>query len=217
MSDKDWDEHWNKSNIISDYHLIYYSFLKKLSKELPKNSKVLEAGCGSGRGMACFFGHKVYGIDISDKALELSKKYGTVRMGNVVNIPFKDNMFDLTYNSGVIEHLDNPRKAINEMTRVTKPNGLIVIIVPNKCCLFYQIYKTLFWGIQETPYSFFRFKNEFNEFKIKSFFGMHAFIPLASSKTEFLPKKIREKIVKLDKILPFKKYYAYAIGVIIKK
>jgi len=103
------------------------------------------------------------------------------------------------------------------MVRVTKPNGQIMIIVPNKYCIFYQIYKTLFWRIEESPYSFSRFKKQLNNYPNKKFFGLHAFIPFATSKTEFLPQKIREKIIKIDSIIPLKQYHAYAIGAIIKK
>ncbi len=217
MTHDHWDEHWTESNVLSDYHLIYYNFLKKLSSTLPPSSKILEAGCGSGKGMACFKSHDIYGIDISKEALNLSKQYGKIKEGDIMDIPFKDNTFDLTYNSGVIEHFDNPQKAIDEMVRVTKPNGQIMIIVPNKYCIFYQIYKTLFWKIEESPYSFSRFKKQLDNYPNKKFFGLHAFIPFATSKTEFLPQKIREKIIKIDNIIPFKQYHAYAIGAIIKK
>ncbi|MEK6974580.1 MAG: class I SAM-dependent methyltransferase [Nanoarchaeota archaeon] len=217
LSSSEWDDHWDNSNVISDYHLLYYNFLKSLTKKLPRDAKILEAGCGSGRGMACFTRHEVHGIDISDRAIELSRKYGRVKKGDVQKIPFNDNTFDLTYNSGVIEHLEDPSIAVREMVRVTKQNGLVVIIVPNKYCLFYQIYKKLFWHIGEKPFSFNDFKKNFKEYKNKKFFGLHSFIPFATSKTEFLPLKIRQKIVKIDNLIPFKQYHAYAIGVIIKK
>jgi len=217
MTEEEWDDHWKKSNIISDYHLIYYNLLSEISKKIPKGSKILEAGCGSGKGMSCFQGHNVYGIDISEKALELSSKYGTVVKGDIRSIPFKENVFDFTFNSGVIEHLPKPKEAISEMMRVTKPGGKVLIMVPNKYCIFYQMYRMLFWHIEENPYSFSRFKKEFFEYRNKKFFGLHAFIPFASSKTELLPEKIRSKIVKIDKIIPFKKYHAYAIGVILTK
>ena len=54
--------------------------------------------------------------------------------------PFEDNSFDEIKAIDVLEHLDNPTEAINEMIRISKPNGKIKIQVPNAA---YPEY----WGI----------------------------------------------------------------------
>jgi len=44
--------------------------------------------------------------------------------------PFPDNHFDEVYADNVIEHLDDVMKVMEELHRITKPNGLIEVIVP---------------------------------------------------------------------------------------
>ena len=50
--------------------------------------------------------------------------------GNIFQLPFKENSFDVVWNQGVLEHFTEPEKAIKEMYRVTKPNGIVAILVP---------------------------------------------------------------------------------------
>ncbi len=52
-------------------------YLEKLNSVLPPNSRILDIGCGAGIPVDRFFvkkGHKVMGIDISEKQIELAKK-----------------------------------------------------------------------------------------------------------------------------------------------
>lgn len=46
-------------------------------------------------------------------------------------LPFKDNSVDTIILGGVIEHLENPIKALKEMNRVLKPNGVLLMETPN--------------------------------------------------------------------------------------
>jgi len=70
-----------------------------------------------------------YPVDIDP---ERYKKAGmTIRkQANMENIPFDDNYFDFIYNSHVLEHVPNDKKAMEELYRVLKPNGVIFIAVP---------------------------------------------------------------------------------------
>ena len=93
---------------------------------------MIEVGCGTGQtlNMTC----DTVGFDISPAALNIAK-YNCDHpvQGDIFHIPFKDNTFDLTYNSGVIEHFPDPfnKKAIREMVRITKTGGTVIVIVPN--------------------------------------------------------------------------------------
>lgn len=44
--------------------------------------------------------------------------------------PFKDNEFDYVLADNVLEHLENPKKVINELWRISKPNAIIKVILP---------------------------------------------------------------------------------------
>jgi SAM-dependent methyltransferase len=53
---------------------------------------------------------------------------------NVLPYPFNDDEFDLVYASHVLEHLDNPVKVIEEIWRILKPNGMLIVKVPHFSC-----------------------------------------------------------------------------------
>jgi SAM-dependent methyltransferase len=46
-------------------------------------------------------------------------------------MPFKDCIFDVVYNEGVVEHFQNSVSVLTEMVRVTKKKGIVVFSVPN--------------------------------------------------------------------------------------
>ncbi|MFH1588460.1 MAG: class I SAM-dependent methyltransferase [Candidatus Diapherotrites archaeon] len=109
----------------------------------PSNSKILEAGCGTGEfscGFALSKNSEVIGIDISEKSLEIAEKnkkkfkLSTVSFqnANVLSLPFESNSFDFVFSLGCVHHTENPRKAFKEIARVLKPNGFIVLGVYNK-------------------------------------------------------------------------------------
>lgn len=54
-------------------------------------------------------------------------------VGDVLNLPFSDNTFDCIYFNDVLEHLpkNTELKALSEIYRVLKPNGMLVLTTPN--------------------------------------------------------------------------------------
>jgi SAM-dependent methyltransferase len=50
---------------------------------------------------------------------------------DVLHMPFKDSVFDVVFNEGVVEHLQDPSSALGEMVRVTRKFGVVVFSVPN--------------------------------------------------------------------------------------
>ncbi len=57
---------------------------------------------------------------------------------------FKDQTFDIIIFIGTIEHLNNPQNAINEIKRLIKKDGRIIISIPNPLTGHYQIYPGLY-------------------------------------------------------------------------
>jgi methionine biosynthesis protein MetW len=98
-------------------------------------SKVLDIGCGDGSFIARFEKRcRIFGVDVSYKAVEMAKEAGVSAYRSDVSrerLPFDDEYFDLVYMGDVIEHLIDPDFAINEVVRVTKPNGFLIISTPN--------------------------------------------------------------------------------------
>ena len=102
-----------------------------------KGKKVLDAGIGPlARFSSNFseFGGDVIGIDISKSTLENAKialngKPVDLVLADVMNLPFKEGSFDISFCVGTVYHMPAGRagveKALKEFARVTKKNGVI--------------------------------------------------------------------------------------------
>lgn len=122
---------------------------KKLLTSIPKQSKILDVGCGSGRFSigATQIGHNVTGIDITPAAISAAaKKAKRLNLGNIhflvgdmTKIPFGDDEFDYVFcprfSINAVATFKKRKKAIDEMIRVVKPKGVIYIESFNKIYL----------------------------------------------------------------------------------
>jgi len=92
--------------------------------------KVLEMGCGLGQLLEILNknGCQAEGMDISDYAIEVCQKKGfKVQKANAEELPFNNETFAYTVSEHLLEHCDNPMKALLESLRVAK-NGVIHIL-----------------------------------------------------------------------------------------
>jgi len=104
-----------------------------------KDKKIADIGCGTGALLheLSVLG-KVYGIDSSAKAISYCRQRGLQNLttGNIDNLPFADDEFDVALCLDVLEHLPDDRRAISEIRRVVRPGGLVIIFVPAFSFLF---------------------------------------------------------------------------------
>lgn len=226
-----WEKVWTKPLITSDYSLKYLEFMERFEKTLPDHATVVEAGCGTGQTLALFSErHSTVALDISPHALRLAQKIANpaLILGTIFSLPLKDGSCDLVYNSGVIEHFRNPEngKAVQEMARVTKSCGYVIVIVPNTYCPWYRLGKLIAVALKrfefgyEEDYSLSRLRSVLaaaEDLTVISVFGLQALPPLATNARELLPEKIRKAIGRIERILPFKQHYAYAVGIVAQK
>ncbi|MCB0408502.1 MAG: class I SAM-dependent methyltransferase [Bdellovibrionales bacterium] len=105
-----------------------------------RNKKVLEIGVGLGADHQRFAeaGAELYGIDLTDRAIERVKnrfqKMGLkshLSTGDAEALDFPDNTFDLVYSWGVIHHSPDTPKAVQEILRVLKPAGQFKVMIYN--------------------------------------------------------------------------------------
>lgn len=105
-----------------------------------RNMKVLDAGCGTGwfSKIAVDRGGMVTSMDLGENLLsKVAMKCNSERVvGSILEIPFPDNFFDIVISSEVIEHVPDQYKAMQELFRVLKPGGIMVLTTPNKLWYF---------------------------------------------------------------------------------
>ncbi len=110
--------------------------LKKIvSGYIDPGDEVLECACGTGlltTGIAEKCGH-LTATDFSRKMLEKAEKncasYSNVTFENadITSLPYPDGSFDKVVAGNVIHLLDEPLKALQELDRVCRPGGLLIL------------------------------------------------------------------------------------------
>lgn len=116
-----------------------------ISKIPGSNKKILDVGCGSAwvaeklskQNIVC-------SLDISytncDKALtKYNSPNHTAVVADSLNLPFKDESFDIIIASEIIEHVVHPEVFIRELFRCVKKNGTLIISTPYKEVLKYSL------------------------------------------------------------------------------
>ena len=98
---------------------------------------ILDVGCGDGSALATAArhnpGHHVAGIDWSADALRQARTNGltTIRGTIETRLPIADGTADVVIMSELIEHLVDPDRALEEVRRVLKPGGHLLLSTPN--------------------------------------------------------------------------------------
>jgi 2-polyprenyl-3-methyl-5-hydroxy-6-metoxy-1,4-benzoquinol methylase len=133
------DEFDSKMNMYDTNKRLEIIF-KDLLTENISGKKLLDAGCGTGwfSKFSCDRGANVTSMDLGEKLLsKVALKCNSERVvGSILEIPFDDNTFDIIISSEVIEHVPDPYKAMQELFRVLKPGGTLVLTTPNKIWYF---------------------------------------------------------------------------------
>ena len=73
----------------------------------------------------------VVGLDFDLGSLKMHKTIDSRVRGNIAELPFVENHFDLVTANMVVEHLDKPEVQFREVYRVLKPGGLFLFHTPN--------------------------------------------------------------------------------------
>lgn len=138
---KFWDRHWLNLERKAEWEKAEAGYLgwfeKPFIKYLPRDGKIIEAGCGLGYYVLALAarGYNIYGVEWSRRAVELIKtRYPKlkVRVGDVRRLPVKDGYYSGYISLGVMEHeRRGPEKYLAEAYRVVRPGGVALISVPH--------------------------------------------------------------------------------------
>ena len=106
-----------------------------------KGLKILDVGCGEGGTSLALAerGAQITAIDFNPKRIAKFRKEIftagvdlSIVVGNAQTLNFPNEKFDCILLQDVLEHLPHPRRAIQEIIRVLKSNGLVYISTPNR-------------------------------------------------------------------------------------
>ena len=141
-------------------------------------SLVLDVGAGTGRYRG-LFGHCEYRAH--DFGLEPSTAYTALNYeSDITEIPVPDGSFDVILCTEVLEHVSEPIKAVNELARILKPGGRLLITAPLGSFLHQEPYH--FYG-GYTPHWYNKFLVE-SGFEIESIEANQAFFSLFAQEAQ---------------------------------
>jgi SAM-dependent methyltransferase len=186
-----WKNNWAEKADVQAQEILNTRFTKKAYKNfkafIDKDDKlILEAGCGTGR-LCCLLARDlpdsiITGIDITQESLDIANKIKQhlkaenveFKKGDIFNLDYPDDHFDVVFNNGVIEHfpLDKPNSyndALREMIRVLKPGGKIIVDVPNWFCFAHTLYKWIL-AVRGKKYPF-GYEKSFTRNELKDLFA----------------------------------------------
>ena len=127
------------SKIANTYNKRYNeNYLVNIEKEInsiitSNNYKtILEAGCGTGRWISSLKDNNIniFGLDYSLDMIKIPKYerlHGKLVNADAVDIPFKNNFFDLIFCVNAIHHFPDKEKFISECNRTLKNNGMLAV------------------------------------------------------------------------------------------
>jgi methionine biosynthesis protein MetW len=149
MGEKHYAEVWGRKS-ITDYVPGSNLRVEAAANILHPGQRLLDVGCGDGTlGMLVrnrF--EEIYGVDISDKAIEVAQRRGIKAYKvnlNVEALPFEDNYFDSITCLGTLQLIYDMNTMLREFNRVLKPDGELVLTVPNMRA-YWRIFKLVVLG-----------------------------------------------------------------------
>jgi SAM-dependent methyltransferase len=164
---QDWDSYWNSKDrptgkvydvIASTYRnmIIRRNLEASIYRTYKDGSHLLHAGCGSGGVDVGLHGRmKITAVDKSAAAIRTYRKNNpsvhSVESADIMALPFAPASFDGAYNLGVLEHFTKSEieKILNELNRVIKPEGKLVIFWPHARATSVAVLKSVHWFLRD--------------------------------------------------------------------
>lgn len=147
-----WKEIYQRRDVYALIHQrraeMVLDFFDRLA--LPTGSPILEVGCGAGMTTVELArrGYRITAIDTVEPMIDLTTQHAAyagvadhvkVTLGDAHHLPFRDELFSAVLAIGVIPWLHSPGTALQEMARVLKPAGHLIVNADNRWRLIYLL------------------------------------------------------------------------------
>jgi SAM-dependent methyltransferase len=131
----DWDRTASAIEEDPSRRLRYEKCFRYFASELDRDARICDVGCGEGTGLRLLqelgFSN-LTGVEVSPERLRRARQQigadvALVQVSPVDPLPFSDGCFDAVISAAVIEHTLDPLAHVQQLSRVTRTNGYVVI------------------------------------------------------------------------------------------
>jgi SAM-dependent methyltransferase len=164
---------------------------------------LLDFGCGSGQLLRRFrhYGFAVDGYDVDPQAIQFARKYARrVYSGDVFRVPF-EGPYDVILMNQVLEHLHDPLRVLTHLRSSLKPEGQLIISVPNAACVDFFMLGDAWTGFQAPIHTF-----HFHQRSLHRLLDLAGYNVLdtfyASRFKAWRPSGVRQQLMNLDRLEP---------------
>lgn len=115
-------------------NLLCFLRFRKIFRHIPKNSRILDLGCGYNGKFLQKIRENIssgVGVDISVNYNISDSKIKLIAHDLNEKLPFPENEFDVVISLAILEHLLNPELSLEEIHRVLKPGGILLLTTPS--------------------------------------------------------------------------------------
>jgi SAM-dependent methyltransferase len=121
---------------------------------LPPRTRVLDAGAGEAQYKHHFSSHRYCAFDLAvgDAQWDYTKLDAR---GDLADMPFRDSTFDACLSVVTLEHVREPLRVVQEMSRTLGPGGRLLLVAP------------LEWEVHQAPHDFFRYTRHGLEYLLR--------------------------------------------------
>jgi len=112
----------------------HQKYADALAHGLPAGAPVLDVGCGAGQvvRMLAERGYEAHGVEVSEAAIELARAQpGRYQLYDGRTLPLADASMRAVGAFNVLEHVEEPVRFLDELARVLRPGGRMVVSSPN--------------------------------------------------------------------------------------
>lgn len=131
------DDFFENEKYVSLKNYLYNYLIRKraVEKAMQNEKKELVLEIGSGISPVLTSWDRIVYSDLSASALRMLKQIhgkGQYVVADAMNLPFEADSFSHVISSEVLEHLEDDRKSLREIARVTKPDGVLIVTFPHR-------------------------------------------------------------------------------------
>ena len=136
----DWQERWARrplKRVLEPYADGRLDEFEIFTEHLPKDGRILEAGCGLGQLVLALDarGYAIEGVDYAEETVRAVRDAApqlNIRTGDVYALDVPDGHYDGYISIGVFEHeVEGPWRGLNETRRILRSGGIACIALPH--------------------------------------------------------------------------------------